>query len=86
MGKATQDLKEEHNAILHVLKILDKAMPSSKPEADMLKFYGELLYFLKIFADKCHHGKEEQYLFTALTAMGSPIKSRRTCRGNAQRT
>jgi len=70
--KATQDLRKEHEAILHVLKILDQAMSSSKPEADKLKFYGELLYFLKIFADKCHHGKEEQYLFTALTAHGIP--------------
>lgn len=72
MGKATQDLKKEHDAILHVLKILDKAISGNRPEADKLKFYGELLYFLKIFADKCHHGKEEQYLFPALTAHGIP--------------
>lgn len=72
MGKATQDLKNEHDAILHVLKILDRAMGSSKPDADKLKFYGELLYFLKIFADKCHHGKEEKYLFAELTAQGVP--------------
>jgi hemerythrin-like domain-containing protein len=25
-----------------------------------------LIYFLKTFADKCHHGKEENYLFKEL--------------------
>jgi hemerythrin-like domain-containing protein len=29
----------------------------------------KLLNFLKIFADTCHHGKEEKYLFTALEAI-----------------
>lgn len=72
MGKATQDLKKEHDAILHVLKIVDRAIGSNKPDSDKLRFYGELLYFLKIFADKCHHGKEENYLFTALTAQEIP--------------
>lgn len=34
------------------------------------KYYGELVYFLKIFADKCHHGKEETYLFKELESSG----------------
>lgn len=28
MGKATQDLRKEHDAILHVLQILDKMIES----------------------------------------------------------
>ena len=71
MGKATQDLKNEHDAILHVLKIVDKVVSTdTKGEAEIFKFGNELVYFLKIFADKCHHGKEEDYLFKALNARG----------------
>lgn len=56
MGKATQDLRNEHEAILHVLDILDRARSvTEKDEAGFLKFGGELTGFLKIFADKCHH-------------------------------
>lgn len=73
MGKATQDLRNEHDAILHVFQILDAMRASNTQEADQqLKFGGELVNFLKIFADKCHHGKEENYLFTALEAAGLP--------------
>ena len=73
MGKATQDLRKEHEAILYVLQILDKMMQSdsSGPEI-MLRYYGEMVYFLKIFADKCHHGKEENYLFKELVNKGVP--------------
>ena len=73
MGKATQDLRKEHEAILYVLQILDKMMQSdsSGPET-MLRYYGEMVYFLKIFADKCHHGKEENYLFKELVNKGVP--------------
>lgn len=71
MGKAIQDLRNEHESILYVLQILDKMMVSNKNNPNiMLKYYGELLYFLKIFADKCHHGKEENILFKELISRG----------------
>lgn len=70
MGKATIDLRNEHDAILFVLKVVDKMMVSQKDQAEMLKYYDELVYFLKIFADKCHHGKEENYLFKELVNKG----------------
>jgi hemerythrin-like domain-containing protein len=73
MGKATQDLRKEHESILYVLKILDKMMLSDSSSAEtLLRYDGELLYFLKIFADKCHHGKEENYLFIELVNKGIP--------------
>ncbi len=73
MGKATQDLRNEHSAILYVLKILDKMMVSenSDPQS-LLSIYYEVVDFLKIFADKCHHGKEEGYLFPELVRKGIP--------------
>jgi hemerythrin-like domain-containing protein len=73
MGKATQDLKNEHDAILHVLKIIGKVLSTDTiDDVDIFKFGNELIYFLKTFADKCHHGKEEDYLFKALIARGVP--------------
>lgn len=71
MGKATQDLRTEHEAILHVLSILDQMMLSQNGNEDTLFHdFGEVVYFLKTFADKCHHGKEENYLFQALVRKG----------------
>lgn len=71
MGKATQDLRKEHDAIIYVLQILDRMMQSDKFDTEnMLSYYGEVVYFLKIFADKCHHGKEENYLFKELINKG----------------
>lgn len=73
MGKATQDLRKEHDAIIYVLRILDHMLEPGNREPDvMLRYYGELVDFLKIFADKCHHGKEEKYLFTRLEEKGIP--------------
>lgn len=63
MGRATQDLRKEHDAILHVLNILDAVKP---------EYFRQIVDFLKIFADKCHHGKEEGYLFKELVANGVP--------------
>jgi hemerythrin-like domain-containing protein len=73
MGKATQDLRKEHDAILHVLKIMGEMISmNAKEDNNKVKHYNELVYFLKIFADKCHHGKEENYLFEVLIKNGVP--------------
>ncbi|MGE5614381.1 MAG: hemerythrin domain-containing protein [Bacillota bacterium] len=73
MGKATQELRKEHEAILYVLKILGKMMePGSRDAESLLHYYGEVVYFLRIFADKCHHGKEENHLFKELVNRGIP--------------
>jgi len=73
MGQATQDLRIEHDSILHVLHITDQMIAAeSKDTTAKLKFGNELVYFLKIFADKCHHGKEENYLFAELVKAGLP--------------
>lgn len=72
MGKATQDLRKEHESILFVLEILDKMMQSKTQEEMLWQYYKELVYFLKIFADKCHHGKEENFLFKEMALNGVP--------------
>ncbi len=75
MGKATQDLRNEHDAILTVLSIADNmlAAPESR-HAEVFRAFGELVYFLRIFADKCHHGKEEGILFTEMAKKGVAVQ------------
>jgi len=73
VGKTTQDLRNEHDAILHVLKILDAAIAAAdRTDSEKIEYFKEMVYFLKIFADKCHHGKEEDFLFVALIKAGIP--------------
>jgi hemerythrin-like domain-containing protein len=72
MGKATRDLIKEHDAILHVLHIMDKMISpgNTRPDSVKLRYGKEVVHFLKVFADKCHHGKEESYLFWELVDRG----------------
>ena len=75
MGKATQDLRNEHDAILHVLHIVDHVLASPLDREEERPFACELLDFLTIFADKCHHGKEEFILFPRMEQAGVPRKN-----------
>jgi hemerythrin-like domain-containing protein len=72
MGKAIQDLRNEHDALLHVLDIIDHLLANPAERDQEIHFAGELLNFLTVFADKCHHGKEEQMLFPHLEQAGVP--------------
>lgn len=72
MGKAIQDLLNEHDALLHVLEIVDHVNHNPVDPQWKTNFAGELLNFLVIFADKCHHGKEEGFLFPQLEELGVP--------------
>ena len=73
MKKASEDLKHEHEAVkiaLNVLeKIASKIQRNENVDANDLK---EMVDFLILFADKCHHGKEEIYYFPALEKVGIP--------------
>ncbi len=73
MSKAIDDLRNEHMAILSALQTLDAItarLDRKQPvdPRDIRDFIG----FLKEFADKCHHGKEEGILFPALVKAGIP--------------
>jgi hemerythrin-like domain-containing protein len=73
MSKAIDDLKHEHEAILFTLKVLGR-MEAIAEKAETLDVSDaiSLIDFLKEFADKCHHGKEEGILFPALEKAGIP--------------
>jgi len=71
MSQAIDDLRHEHEAILFALKILaaiNRRLTDGQAVdlADLRDFIG----FLREFADKCHHGKEEGLLFPALIEAG----------------
>jgi len=71
--KATQQLKDEHEGVKVMLGILEKVCEKFEAAGSIdKKHFDGILEFLKIFVDKCHHGKEEELLFPALVAAGVP--------------
>jgi hemerythrin-like domain-containing protein len=71
--KATDVLRSEHEVILDVLAALEAMIrPAALAEGLDLRSAEEALEFLRCFADRCHHGKEEQHLFPAMAARGLP--------------
>lgn len=73
MKYASEDLKNEHEGILHGLSILDKMITLVESgKTGMRDDIASMIDFLKLFADKCHHGKEEGILFPAMEKYGIP--------------
>jgi hemerythrin-like domain-containing protein len=72
--KTTDQLSQDHREILRALEILKSA--SAAWRQDPLRTDEDcrtLLDFLKTFADRCHHGKEEKVLFPKLMQAGIPM-------------
>ena len=71
--KATRQLKDEHEGVLLMLRILGEISRQLQADGRLENGHFEsILEFLKVFVDKCHHGKEEELLFPALTHVGIP--------------
>lgn len=71
MGKATEALKVEHELIFSTFELIDDIMKSQNHSDEIkLKYANEFLYFVNVFSDKCHHGKEEMLLFPLLVDHG----------------
>lgn len=66
--KPTEQLKAEHEGVKLMLRILGKVC--AKPEEINQEHFTKILEFLKVFVDKCHHGKEEDLLFPAVEKAG----------------
>ncbi len=75
MTLASTDLRQEHEGILFGLQILeamDRQIQAGQPvETGDLQ---QMIQFLRLFADKCHHGKEEGLYFPSLAAAGVPTE------------
>ena len=70
---AIEQLRHEHEAMTLVLSILDELCQRlANGEEVNPEHFGQVLEFIQVFADQCHHGKEEQFLFPALEAAGIP--------------
>ncbi|MDA8243452.1 MAG: hemerythrin domain-containing protein [Elusimicrobia bacterium] len=71
--KSTEELKAEHEGILLGLRILEEICGrlerGRKVEAAHLD---GMAAFIKEFADRCHHAKEETVLFAELEKAGMP--------------
>ena len=74
--RPTEDLVQEHKAIKVMLgimkKIADDISVNKRADGDDID---RIIDFLRVFADKCHHGKEEDALFPAMIAAGLPQKT-----------
>lgn len=69
--KAIQELEMEHQGIELMLRIMQAAagaLQEGEPGPD--DPWDGILEFLIVFVDRCHHGKEEEFLFPALEAAG----------------
>lgn len=70
---ATEVLKQEHRAVERVLRIIERASARLEAGEDVpASVFEDCLDFIRNFVDRCHHGKEEDYLFPALEKMGIP--------------
>ncbi len=63
-----QELMDEHRIIEKVLT----ALTTAADQEVSLEFYEKAVDFIANFADKCHHGKEEERLFPLLEEKGIP--------------
>lgn len=71
--KTTEVLKEEHQGIKLMLEVMKEMARKLEAGEDVaVKDLEEVLAFLQVFADRCHHGKEEGLLFPAMVAGGFP--------------
>lgn len=71
----TRMLEDEHLVIAKVVgavSVLADRIESGK-SVDVETLLG-VVKFLRIFADKCHHGKEEELLFPTLANKGIPMQ------------
>ncbi len=68
--KATEALMSDHRTIEKVLSLVEKLVAGSVEVS--LETWGKTVDFIKNFADKCHHLKEEKVLFPFLETKGVP--------------
>jgi hemerythrin-like domain-containing protein len=69
----TKALVEEHKLILRMLAALERnAQLTARCEYGNYRFYLEAVDFIRNYADRFHHAKEEDVLFEALVANGMP--------------
>jgi len=61
--ESIDQLHEEHRVIEKAIPMLERVAATSVGAEEVLEFF-------RVFVDRCHHGKEELYLFPALESGG----------------
>jgi hemerythrin-like domain-containing protein len=69
---ATSRLREEHEHILAVADALATLVAAADEDRWDVDAFADCVTFIRLFADSCHHGKEEDLLFPELEAAGLP--------------
>lgn len=73
MMEVTKGLKQEHQDIQHVIDLMEQMSNRLvSGDSSMVPPLREAVDFVRGFADRCHHDKEEKLLFPALEASGVP--------------
>jgi hemerythrin-like domain-containing protein len=76
IDSASAVLRGEHRLILKVVEAfeneMDEAGPGREPDFERR---ADCITFFRLFADACHHGKEEDLLFPELEGAGLPHDS-----------
>jgi len=70
-SRPTQMLVDEHTVILSVIDAVEAVAARTTGEFPQ-EFYEKAFDFFPVFADTCHHAKEEVHLFPLLEARGIP--------------
>ena len=66
----TRVLMDEHQTILRTLACLETLIVDSAYADESPDTFGEVVDFLRTYADRLHHGKEEDLLFPAMEGRG----------------
>ena len=74
--RPTEILMDEHQIILQVIGAAEREARkmAESGSADGAKV-GKIIDFIRNFADRCHHAKEEGQLFKMLERKGMPVES-----------
>ena len=73
MTSPTRILMDEHQTILRVLACTERIAQGFTAEANVT-VCREIVDFLRTYADRLHHGKEEDLLFPAMERRGVPVE------------
>jgi len=73
---ATRVLRDEHHLILDVASALEATLGTEVAGGVRdLDVIDDCVAFFRLFADRCHHGKEEDLLFREMEESGMPADS-----------
>ncbi len=70
----TQTLMDEHQTILRVLRCVEELLTNDTHADEPRETFVSVVDFIRTYADRLHHAKEEDLLFPAMEARGIPAQ------------